>query len=148
MSEISDLEGRLVAAMARIRGAVDARENSKASESDTLGAVEAKLSVLEAERDAALMAADTSKSALEVAESKLQTAQAELAELRDTVGKLQSVNAELRDAANDGSIDADAINSALAADLAALQSARAEELKQVEALLAQIMPSREGAPSA
>lgn len=145
MSEISELEGRLVAAMARIRTAVEANQAGQVPDPEAVAALEASVSVLEAERDAAQMAADGAQSALAAAESKLSELDAEVAALKATVANLETETAELRQAADDG---ADPANATLAADLAALKAARAEELRDVEALLARITSNAEGAPSA
>ncbi|MDJ0994218.1 MAG: hypothetical protein QNI90_11630 [Dinoroseobacter sp.] len=142
MSEISELEGRLVAAMARIKSAVETREAGAGEAGDT-SALEAQLSVVEAERDAARVATEASTEALQAAQSQLSAAQAELAELRESVQSLQTSNADLRLAASEGVTDAGAINTAMAADLAALQRARAADLRDVEALLSQIAPTED-----
>ncbi|MEM9392411.1 MAG: hypothetical protein AAGA38_01035 [Pseudomonadota bacterium] len=140
MSEISELEERLVSAMARIKAALETRASEGGGDS---AALEAKISVLEAEREAARVAAEATQEALDSTKAQLAASDAATAELRATVEELQSANADLRLAASEGLTDANAINKALAADLAALQMARATDLRDVEALLSQIAPAEE-----
>ncbi|WP_425090466.1 hypothetical protein [Tropicimonas sp. S265A] len=144
MSEVSELEERLVTAMARIRAAVHAKDGDAAASAPD----QAQLDVLEAERDAARLAAETAAEAQAGAEARLAELDAEMTQLRETVQNLQTVNAELRVAASEGVQDPDVINKALAADLAALQAARAADLRDIEAILAQIGPVEEGASHA
>jgi len=132
MSEISELEARLLDAMKRIRAGLETQAQGQSAGHED---IEERLSVLSAERDAARMSAQTSEQALEAAQAQLATLQAEVTELRETVGKLHGVNAQLRDAASAGTGQAEAINAAMAADLAALQKAREDDLRDVENLL-------------
>lgn len=138
MSEISELESRIVAALGRIREAVEARASEGEGGDAEASALQAQLDVLEAERDAARMALETSATALQDAQARIGELESDVETLRETVQNLQGVNAELRVAASEGLGSADVINDALAADLAALQRARAEDLRDIETLLAKV----------
>lgn len=138
MSDIPQLEQRIAAALERIRAGLDSLPGGAAAEAEALAA---KVGALEAEL--------AGKAGLEAEIAQLRDglaqAEAEKAEMLGTMEKLQTVNADLRLAASEGVTDPEVINKALAADLEALQAARAADLRDIEAILGELLPQREEA---
>lgn len=139
MSDIPQLEQRIAAALERIRAGLDTLPGGATA--DKAEALAAKVSTLESE-----LAAKAGLEA-EIAQLRdgLAQAEAEKTEMLGTLEKLQAVNADLRVAASEGVTDPEVINKALAADLEALQAARAADLRDIEAILGELMPQREEA---
>jgi chromosome segregation ATPase len=139
MSDIPKLEQRIAQALERIRAGIDAMPaaSGNRAEIEALGAEIAELEARQATLEDAVRKAEADASE---ARAQLDTMGAECRELQDAVQKLQAVNADLRLAAAEGVSDPEVINRALVADLEALQAARAADLRDIEALLAELAP--------
>ena len=167
MSDIEDLEARIAGALERIRAGVENLSAVPAEavepEGESLEArVEQLTAMLEDEQRNATTAQAKldaimlkSGSATEALETRIATLTAELdgleqenAQLREAVNELQGVNATLRDSAATGVTEPEAINQSLIADLKAMQTSRASEIRDMEAILADLAPILEEAPHA
>ncbi|WP_424970357.1 hypothetical protein [Dinoroseobacter sp. S76] len=141
MSDIPQLEQRIAVALERIRTGVDAL--AAPQDNSELVAAEARADALAAELagiQAQLSAAKEVEAEVLALRTKLAEADAEKGDLLSTIQSLQGVNADLRAAAAEGLSDPDVINKALVADLEALQTARAADLRDIETLLAELAP--------
>ena len=167
MSDIEDLEARIAGALERIRAGVENLGPAADPENvQSDGALEAKVeqlnSMLEDEQKTAATAQAKldalmlkSGSASEALEARIASLTAELdgleqenSRLRNTVNDLQGVNATLRDSAAAGVTEPEAINQSLIADLKALQTSRASEIRDMESILSDLGPILEETPHA
>ena len=161
MTEISELEGRISAALDRIRSGVSALENkavgsadapvAAASDDDRVAQLEADLAaqkdvnaqleerfkVLKSRQDSVI--ADLNSGA-ERAKEQLQSFEADLEKLREENAVLRDVSENLRKAAEADRIDAAMINRAMQAELDALRALRAAEAAEVATILAELKP--------
>lgn len=164
MSEISEFEARISAALERIGRAVavaEERAEENAAAQDAEGGIateemEAELGrlrdALESEKDANAQLEERVKSIHERQESHVATLEAEVTQLRDQLAahdkellQLRRVNARLRD--NNGALrDANAksvgdvglVNTALMTELEALKVVRAAEATELDAILTEL----------
>ena len=166
MTEISELESRITAALDRIRAGVkDLSVAAPAAEaapvevddrSDRIAELEAQLaaekeakSQLE-ERVKALkdrqdgMVADLTAK-VEAAKTQSATFEEKLEELRIRQVDLSEASQKLRIAAVNGSTEAELINRAMAAELDAIKALRSAEAEEVGAILNELKPIIEGA---
>jgi predicted nucleic acid-binding Zn-ribbon protein len=166
MSDIEDLEARIAGALERIRAGVENLGTAVAPVDPGGESLEARVeqlsSMLEDEQRSAATAQAKldammlkSGSATEALEERIASLTAELdgleqenSTLRNTVNDLQGVNATLRDSAAAGVTEPDAINQSLMADLKALQTSRASEIRDMESILSDLAPILEEAPHA
>ena len=167
MSDIEDLEARIAGALERIRAGVENLSAAPAQAAEPEGeSLEARVEHLTAmledeQRNATTAQAKLdammlkSGSATEALEARIASLTAELdglerenTQLRDTVNELQGVNATLRDSAAAGVTEPDAINQSLMADLKALQTSRASDIRDMESILADLAPILEEAAHA
>ena len=167
MSDIEDLEARIAGALERIRAGVEnlsaapdpaaddesASLESRVEELNALLATEQQASATtQAKLDAMMLKSGSATEALEARiaslTAELDTLEQENSKLRDTVNDLQGVNATLRDSAAAGVTEPEAINESLVADLKAMQTSRASEIRDMESILADLAPILEEAPHA
>lgn len=158
MSDITELEQRIVAALERISTGVDAlgaheHDAPQATEADPAELTRLQ-TALDDEKTANAQLEERVKAIHEKLEGKLAETEAEVAQLREQAqtleadnaklrsnnDKLRQVNEELRDANAEGVSDATLINSALAADLEALHALRNSERVEVEQIIAELTP--------
>ncbi len=154
MSDIRELEGRINAALDRIRAgmakqqaapaavapvAVEAPDlSAKLDEERTANAqLEERIKALKARHDAATL--DLEKAATQHA-AQLATLEAEIQRLRGSNADLRDVTAQLRSAAADGAISPELINRATMAEVDALQAQRASEVVEIDAILTTLKP--------
>ena len=161
MTEISELEGRISAALDRIRSGVSALENkavvsgdapvAAASDDDRVAQLEADLAaqkdvnaqleervkVLKSRQDSVI--ADLNSGA-ERAKEQLRSFEADLEKLREENAVLRDVSENLRKASEADGIDAAMINRAMQAELDALRALRAAEAAEVATILAELKP--------
>lgn len=159
MSEISELEGRITAALDRIRDGVGRLEAAGSpvmpavtgTDTDTVAELEARLAEeqlanaqLEERVRALKERQDTRLSALEeaeaAAEGKFAQFEQDISQLRSANAELREINEKLRLAAEDGSADPELINKAMRAELDALRAVRAADANEVDAVLAELRP--------
>ena len=145
MSEISELEGRITAALDRIRqggegmdasasgGPSDELAGQLAEERTANEQLRARVDGLKDRLDGQLQTLQTSTSGLE---ESLSTLSEESARLKDVNRRLMQNNAALREANETGLGDAHLINKSLMSEVESLRAARAVETAEIEALLA------------
>ena len=166
MSEIDELQSRITAAMARIGAGIEALP--AAAPAPDMAEIETLRSDLAAERAAraeAEQALDEEKTAnaqlgeriaalgarlkaeteelrrsLQTQKSALAQLDADLGRLREANAQLRSVNAKLREANAEGLADAALIDQGMKAELEALRSARAVDMSEAGAIMAQLGP--------
>lgn len=153
MTDISELERRITAALDRIGNGVD-----RLSSAADAGLAEA----LEAERMANAQLEERVRAIRETQETTVATLEAEVASLRkaltDTDADLQQVrgvnaelrasNAALRSANAEGLADAELVNAALQAELEALKTLQAGDRAEIDRVLATIEPILEESANA
>ena len=154
MDEIIELEGRIAAALGRIRRQVDAipaPSGGGAGGADTVVALRARLdeertvnAQLE-ERVRALKARQDSKLAgleaqVEADRDRLSGLDAELQRLQAVNAALRAVAAEMRRALQAEVAEPELINRAAVAELEAVTAARTADLAEMEAILAELVP--------
>ena len=159
MSDISLLEGRITAALDRIRRGVEWMDELAAAappipldsaqtevtslrirldEERTVNAqLEERVRALKDRQDGRVAQLEA-----EVAESRarIAAADADVQGLRQTNADLRDVAAQLREALAQGVTEPQLINRAMLAELEALRSARAIDLAEVNAVLAELRP--------
>lgn len=149
MSDISDLEARITAALERIGRGLENRSES-ATPIDHSGLETA----LEEEKTANAQLVERVKALKERQDTKIAelesrvAAQAdqmanldgELQKLRASNADLRDLNAQLRSAAADGSTDPELINRALIAEVDALKAQRNADATEVDAILNELKP--------
>ena len=161
MTEISELEGRISAALDRIRSGVSALENKAvasgdapaaapagddrvaqleaelAAQKDVNAQLEERVKVLKSRQDTVIAELN---SGAERAKEQLQSFEADLEKLREENAALRDVSENLRKAAEADGIDAAMINRAMQAELDALRALRAAEAAEVATILAELKP--------
>ena len=159
MSDISLLEGRITAALDRIRRGVEWMDELAAAappipldsaqtevtslrirldEERTVNAqLEERVRALKDRQDGRVAQLEA-----EVAESRarIAAADADVQGLRQTNADLRDIAAQLREALAQGVTEPQLINRAMLAELEALRSARAIDLAEVNAVLAELRP--------
>lgn len=156
MSDISELEGRIAAAMERIAkglDAVPAAVDTPAQQDEDAAAEIARLTQeLEDERTVTAQLQERVKSlkeklderitgmdaAIEEARGSVSAMDAEVQQLRDINAKLRDSNAALRDANAAGLADPELINAALMTELEALRAGRETDAAEMGAVLTQL----------
>ena len=161
MTEISELEGRISAALDRIRSGVSALENKAvatgdapaaapagddrvaqleaelAAQKDVNAQLEERVKVLKSRQDTVIAELNSGS---ERAKEQLQSFEADLEKLREENAALRDVSENLRKAAEADGIDAAMINRAMQAELDALRALRAAEAAEVATILAELKP--------
>jgi uncharacterized protein (UPF0335 family) len=161
MTEISELEGRISAALDRIRSGVSALENKAVVSGDTPAAassddgrvaaleadlaaqkeanaqLEERVKVLKSRQDGVIAELN---SGAERAKEQLQSFEADLEKLRGENAALREVSENLRKAAEGEGVDAAMINRVLQAELEALRALRAAEAAEVATILSELKP--------
>ena len=159
MSDISLLEGRITAALDRIRRGVEwmdelaaaaptlpvhhsgteaSKLQAQLGEERTVNAqLEERVRALKERQDGRVAQLEA-----EVAESRARFAatDADLQSLRQTSADLADVTAQLREALAHGVTEPQLINRAMLAELEALRTARAVDLAEVNAVIAELRP--------
>jgi predicted nucleic acid-binding Zn-ribbon protein len=159
MSDISILEGRITAALDRIRRGVEWMDELAASapalpmdapdqevaalrtrldEEQTVNAqLEERVRALKDRQDGRLAHLET-----EVAENRARLAAMDddMQRLRQTNAELRDMAAQLREALAEGVTEPQLINRAMLAELEALRAARAVDLAEVNAVMAELRP--------
>ncbi|WP_019955236.1 hypothetical protein [Yoonia vestfoldensis] len=154
MSDVLELGNRITVALDRIRRGVEAQGKADAAESSLFDALQA-----ERAQNAALMAQITELQStqgagdgdltrrLETQAAQLQAMDGHLQRLRAATQQLRDLNGQLRHALTAG-LDPALIDSALAAEVEALQALRAADAAEVDAILAELKPLVEEAAHA
>ena len=153
MTDITELERRITAALDRIGNGVDRMAG---------GADAGLAEALEAERMANAQLEERVRAIKETQETTVATLEQEVASLRDALAatdadlqQVRSVNAELRasnaalrDANAEGLADASMVNTALQAELEAVKALQAGDRAEVDRVLATIEPMLEESANA
>ena len=159
MSDISILEGRITAALDRIRRGVEWMDELAASApalpTDAPGQEAAALRArLEEERTVNAQLEERVRALKDRQDGRLAHLEAETAEnrarlsgmdedlqrLRQTNAELRDMTAQLREALAQGVAEPQLINRAMLAELEALRAARAVDLAEVNAVIAELRP--------
>lgn len=154
MSEISELEGRITAALDRIRRGLDAIPASVVAEAPDPAALSDLEARLDEERTANAQLEERVKAlkdrqetriaALEADVSseraRIQRMDADLQGLRETNADLREVTAQLRAAVADSLAEPELVNRAILAELDGLRATRDADRAEVEAILAELKP--------
>lgn len=151
MSEISDFEKRITAALSRIRRQVEALDRPSADPGDSVPALRLKLEeerTVNAQLEERVRALkDRQETRITDLEAQVVAGRARLADLDHEVQRLQQANAELRAVAgemtralHDGVAEPELVNKAMMAELEALRAARAADRAEMEAILAELEP--------
>ncbi len=146
MSEISALEGRITAALDRIRRGVEAQggpdpelatalAQERAAKDELAGQLQAYHGQQEA-KVAELSAA------IEAQQAQMQKLDTELQRLRASNAQMREMNTQLREAVTEG-LAPELLDQAVAAELAALQAQRSADAAELEAILAALKPAIE-----
>ena len=150
MSDISELERRITAALDRAAQALD----RLGAASEETGDIEAMKAELEAERVANAQLEERVRAIKEKQETTVAALESEVVRLKDAVrardGELQRMrsvneelrtsNAALREANAEGVGDAEMVNGAMASEIAALRAQRAAERAEIDEVLATLEP--------
>lgn len=154
MSDISVLEGRITAALDRIRQGVEAQgisespDTALSSELDAERAANAELVERVRnlkERQDTQVASLTGR--VESQRAQMMHLDEELQRLRASNAQLREMNARLRDAVTQGP-SSELLDAAVAAELEALEAQRSSEAAEVDAILAELKPLIEETPHA
>ena len=153
MSDISELERRITAALDRVGSAVDrmaaggggadsaALSDQLAEERTANAQLEARVQAIKDKQETTVAGLESDVARLKAAllrrDSELQAARATNAALRDN-------NASLRTAATAHLEDADAVTASLESELLALQNDRAAEKAEVDEILSSLSPMLNG----
>lgn len=154
MSEIQELEGRITAALNRIRGGLDGMSAAPAAAPAETGDAAGLAQQLDDERVANEQLQERVKLLKERQDGKMaelehrveaQRAQmanldAELQRLRASNAEMREVNAQLRSAATDGMAEPEMLNRAMMAEIDALQAQRSADAAEVTAILSELKP--------
>lgn len=160
MSDITELERRITAALERIGQGLDGLEKSDPSRPDARE-IDALRDALDSERTANAQLNERVKAIRDRQETQVarldqratemtaraEALEAELDQLRAVNAKLRETSAALRAANAEGLGDASAIDAALAAELEALTALRASERAELEDIMSELFPLAEGGGS-
>jgi predicted RNase H-like nuclease (RuvC/YqgF family) len=146
MSDISALEGRITAALDRIRQGLDVRSGSTAgdatlqAELDKERATNAEMvervRILKERQDTQVASLTTR---VEAQRGQLQKLDAELQKLRASNVQLREMNTQLRETVTTG-LSPELHSDAVASEIAALHAQRAADAAEVDAILAELKP--------
>lgn len=153
MSDIAALEGRITAALDRIRAGVarqaaavavevpqvdtDAIRQELDDERTANAQLEERVRTLKERQDGAISDLE-SRAMTQMA--ALATMDAEMQRLRAANAELRDVTAQLRSAAADGATSPELINRATIAEVEALQAQRASEASEIDAIVTSLKP--------
>lgn len=155
MSDLTDLESRISAALDRVARASE-RLVATAPESDIDPDMVARLKeALEAEKTANAQLEERVRAIRERQDAQVEAvgeragqAEAEIARLRHVIENLRKNNQALRDAAADGMVDPSLINSALLSELEALRALRESDRAELDGIIAELSPIAQEAANA
>jgi hypothetical protein len=133
MSDVRELGDRITVALDRIRRGVEAQGRSNAAEQSLFDALQA-----ERAQTAGLM------QRVGTQQAQLQEMDVHLQRLRAATERLRDLNGQLRTALTAG-LTPELIDTALAAEVEALQALRAADAAEVDAILAELKPLIEDA---
>jgi hypothetical protein len=133
MSDVRELVDRITVALDRIRRGVEAQGRSNAAEQSLFDALQA-----ERAQTAGLM------QRVGTQQAQLQEMDVHLQRLRAATERLRDLNGQLRTALTAG-LTPELIDTALAAEVEALQALRAADAAEVDAILAELKPLIEDA---
>jgi hypothetical protein len=161
MSEISALEGRITAALDRIRAGIAAQHTAvpQTVAPDTAGDLDTLRSQLDEERRANAQLEDRvgavklrQEKTVSELEARAASQAGQLTVLSDEIQRLRAsnvdlrdLNAQLRSAAADGATSPDLINRATLAEVDALQTQRRSEAAEMDVIVSQLKPLIEDA---
>lgn len=158
MSDIQTLEGRITAALDRIRysagklaAGTEVAAPPQIDQSDDIDALRAQLdeertanAQLEERVKALKDRQDGNVASMENTLSEKSAAlagiEAEIQRLRASNAELRDLNAQLRSAAADGAASPELINRATLAEVEALQAQRAADVAEIDAILGELKP--------
>ena len=153
MSDISALEGRITAALDRIRRGIDAQPVPEASpelrtalETERAANVElvARVQALKERQDTQIK---TLTDSIEKQRTQFAALDVEMQNLRKANADLRATNEKLRIAVTEGA-DKELVEAAITAELTAIAAERSAESAEIDAILAQLKPLIEETPSA
>ena len=147
MSDIGELEGRISAALDRIRRGVEGGGAMAAAadiSDDANAQLEARVATLKDRQDGQISAMND---AVEGYRKTAEQTDRDLQRLRQVNAELRDINDQLRKAASEGVAEPHLINKAMLAELEALRASRAADIAEVDAVLNELKPliSEEGA---
>ncbi|WP_296417534.1 hypothetical protein [Pseudooctadecabacter sp.] len=160
MSELPELEGRIAAALARIKVGLDGLDapagapapveddaeaqatvadlTAKLDEEQTANAqLEERVKLLKERQDGKLAELEAS---VEAARARAARMDRELQRLRQTNAELRDNNSQLRDAVAKGVSEPHLVNKAMMAELDALRATRAADAAEMDAILDELTP--------
>ena len=148
MSDIAAFEGRITAALDRIRAGLDRADGGSGGDAGALQTAldeERTANAQLVERVRALK--DAQEGRIAELEARLQAQRAQMAQmdgelqrLRGSNADLRALSAQLRATASDGAADAELINRAMMAEIDALHAQRSAEAAEVDAILSELKP--------
>ena len=148
MSDIAAFEGRITAALDRIRAGLDRADGGSGGDAGALQTAldeERTANAQLVERVRALK--DAQEGRIAELEARLQAQRAqmvqmdgELQRLRGSNADLRALSAQLRATARDRAADAELINRAMMAEIDALHAQRSAEAAEVDAILSELKP--------
>ncbi|MBL3569114.1 hypothetical protein BV509_10725 [Rhodovulum sulfidophilum] len=158
MSDIVELERRIVAALDRIGRGLDGMGRGDDPDRPDPSELEALREALETERGANAQLNERVKALHDRQETQVarleqrvadlaaraEAAEADVDRLRAVNAKLRETSAALREANAQGLGDPGAIDAAMLAELEALTALRASDRAEIDAILAELMPVAEG----
>lgn len=154
MSDISALEGRITAALDRIRHGLDGRSADGAADASLQAALEKerasnaelveRVSILK-ERQDTQVASLTSR--VETQRAQLMALDRELQQLRASNVQLREMNTKLRDAVTKG-LAPELHKAAVSAEIEALHVQRSADAAELDAILTELKPLIEETPNA
>jgi chromosome segregation ATPase len=154
MSDISMLEGRITAALDRIRRGVEARGDTVAADPALHTALEderaANAELVERvrllkERQDTQVASLTGR--VESQRAQLMALDEELQSLRASNAQMREINTQLRQAVTEG-LAPELLNEAVAAEIEALHAQRQADVTEIDIILAELKPLVEETPHA
>lgn len=152
MSDISELEGRITAALDRIGQGLDALGpkpdesqkqeiealKSRLADEETANAqLQERVKAIKSSQDDELAALTATVDTLRV---QLEQGSQGVARLRKVSGELRLNNAALREAASEGLVEPHLINKSMMAELEALRAAQAADRAELDAILGALEP--------
>ena len=147
MSDITDLERRVSAALSRIDRALDAMPGPAAEDPALHEALESERAANAQLMERVRAIKEKQEIILSALERKvthltrqLDTASRDLARQKAVNDDLVETNRMLNDALRDGIAAPGLVNAAMESELAALRAARAEELAEIEEIMAELKP--------
>lgn len=155
MSDLSELEGRITAALERVGRGVEALSKEPGAPAVDEAQVTRLKEALEAEKTANDQLEERLRAVRDKHEAELSglgarasEAEAEVERLRKVNAKLRQANRALRAANAEGLGDASLINDAMAAELEALRALRDSDRAELDGLIAELTPLTEESANA